>query len=266
MPTKKKPAKKPAKKQVKSPRPKQAAPKEEDLMLKMDSIPTGKLSKEAGVQPFLFGEADQILNALETELSEWKSTYERLDSGMERLVKKMEAAEERISGLSLAINATRRHAPMTDDPAPPTKESEDSKILGEKALIWEKIIRPEPPITERGGPKEKKMKDKEFRTPDIMATLDKVVKLGALLQPDFQDAKVIVANIIGPKNTVQSSITADLVSCPPCYTLLLTDYKGAAVYYHNMIMCEGRIQSIFRNNNEGFDIIRKSDKASKDPY
>lgn len=77
-------------------------------------------------QPFLFGEADQILNTLETELAEWKMIHERIDAGLEKLVKKIEAADERIESLELAINATRKHAPMKEDPGPPeqVKKSE----------------------------------------------------------------------------------------------------------------------------------------------
>ena len=70
-------------------------------------------------QPFLFGEADQILNALETELTGWKGVKDKLTKAVISIENKRDEACDRITILERAINATRKHAPMTEDPAPP---------------------------------------------------------------------------------------------------------------------------------------------------
>jgi len=191
------------------------------------------------VQPNLYGAADQILNTLETALAYWKKQYAKFMNKKEKAETQIDEALEIINDISLSIKGTVDHAPKSEDPAPPAPKKPA-------------------PATDL---------EKEFRKPDLMPTLDKVVKVGMLLQPDYQADKLIVEEIMGPKDTVQSSITFTLVSCPPCFTLLLSDpSKGTAVYVHNLIMCDERIQSIFLAEPKGFDIVAKVDKAGKDPY
>lgn len=79
---------------------------------------------DAPEQEFLFGEADMILNTLETELKEWQSRHSKILDAIDRCVIKKDEAVERIVQLSDAVAATRKHAPMKEDPAPPTKEEE----------------------------------------------------------------------------------------------------------------------------------------------
>ena len=93
-------------------------------------------------QPFLFGEADQILNALETELTQWRSTFEKLHEARLRIDLKIDSAIERIDGLSSAITATRKHAPMKEDPSPPVQAGKivDDLVADMKPGQEEKVL------------------------------------------------------------------------------------------------------------------------------
>ena len=280
MPTKKKPAKKPAKKQVKSPRPKQAAPKEEDLMLKMDSIPTGKLSKEAGVQPFLFGEADQILNALETELSEWKSTYERLDSGMERLIKKMEAAEERIEALSSAVEATRRHAPMTEDPSLPlaVKNVVEKVVqtISHPTEIPENQPEAETTTSRDEGAAENTISGVPsllFRTPT--QPIPELLFPGDIIITNWETGPYRIEEIGGPYNTVEGPPSEGIMSCPDHWSLKCSALdakrtkegklpKNYNYYYINLVLAVGnRFLSVFAASDDEIMLTAESVQKEK---
>lgn len=108
--------------------PRPGAPAPEEISLKGEWTKPPVIPTEE--QPFLFGEADQILNALDMELTTWRNTLEKLHEGKLKIEMKVEAALERIDALVSAVLATRKHAPMTEDPSP----SEEIKEKDEKAF------------------------------------------------------------------------------------------------------------------------------------
>jgi len=213
------------------------------------------------VQPNLYGAADQILNTLETALAYWKKQYTKFMNKKEKAEEQIDEALEIINDISLSIKGTVDQAPKLEDPAPPGPKIKPS-APAKKGLDPKKD-----PIVTDAGPETSTDTEKEFRKPQLMPTLDKCIKVGMLLQPNFQDDKLLVEEILGPKDTVQSSITFTLVECPPCYSLLLSDpSKGSAVYVHNLIMFDDMICSIFLADKAAYDIVGKPSKDGKDPY
>ncbi len=245
---------------------------EEDFLTEEDVIEDVKLVS----QLFLFGEADQILNALETQLKEKKDVYEKLDGRMERLVKRMEEVSDMISELRTAIDSTIKHAPKKEDPAVPDPIERKVQDIADKMSNDRLDDEKEEPVTktEKEEIAELESALEEFRTPDPDVKFTDIVKKGMLIRPSMMIALYAVDDIRGPMRAVSSNITREIVPCPDVYTIHCispdpaTSFKD--VYYHNLIIFGGKIRSVFKSYDDTYEIVGKPDKdgtaGGGDPY
>ena len=227
--------------------------KEEDLPKELKAL---EFMPPANEQPFLFGEADQILNALETELAAWKKTRGKLNDAHDKVEDKLLDARDRIMSLTSAIDATRKHAPMKEDPKPPEqiKETAD-KIVKEVSQVafgpgFDKVVdqithpteipedQPESKTTSSStapaeeAPTSSDQKEvakgaaerDEERTGDLAVafregtiSVPEVLFPGDIVETSWKSGPYKIESIVGP--FYAATVGDEEVPCPPHYTL-----------------------------------------------
>lgn len=274
----------------------QSEPKAGEITIEKE-INSDKLGAKAE-QPFLFGEADQILNALETELTTWKSTLEKLFDADGKLQTKMKSAAVRIESLEAAIKATRKHAPMKEDPAPPEKKKkiveishptsiseempvtttssdEPEKLQGIKGIDQETWPHGQPTAVAEGAAERDadlavKFREGTIPVPEVLFPGDKV-------KTSWNTGPYNIESIAGPFHA--ATIGDEEVPSPAHYSLQCSEVKTKRnkdgklpkdydYYYLNLVVAVGnRFLSVFEESKDEVYLQASApvSTATKDP-
>lgn len=158
-------------------------------------------------QGFIFGEADMILNALETEKSMLKKELDKCGKSIDRLEKKNTAIWDRLSKLEEAIVVARKHAPLAGDPSPPKKEK------GTEA----------PPP----GTVVKKEENKGLFREALGPTVPELVKPGDIINTSWGSGPFRIEEVQGPFNKARIPMgegePPEKIETPDYYTLKCSD-------------------------------------------
>ena len=261
-----------------------------------DKYPSHAGKKEE--QPFLFGEADQILNALETELSTWRNALEKLHEARGRIEDKMEVAADRIQILTNAIHATRKHAPMKEEPAPletkpepeTTTPSDDpapeALISSGEAKLEKELIEQQKETNKALAPgaaeRNKATEDLavKFRTPT--QPLPDLLFPGDILVTSWETGPYRVEKIAGPYKEVDDLQRGGMLPSPDHYSIQCSDVdakrnkdgrlaKNYAYSYLNMVIAvSNRFLSVYADSQDevvltGEGVDKKKDISKQEP-
>ncbi len=238
-------------------------------------------------QPFLFGEADQILNALETELTYWNGVFEKLDEAYDRTRLKMDTVKLRIDSLHSAIAATRKHAPMKEDPAPPKKEDEAAIVKEEATSLTDAVEKtktttpstdPAPEAPTSSAPAAKGAAERNKATEDLLVKfrnptqpLPDLLFPGDILVTSWETGPYRVEQISGPFHA--ATVGDEEVPSPDHYSIQCSDVdakrnkdgrlpKNYEYSYLNMVIAVGnRFLSVYADSSDEIFL-----KASGPPY
>lgn len=156
-------------------------------------------------QPYLFGEADMILNTLEMELKDWSDKLDKLYREEQRLEEKTSSVRQRMIQIKKAIEATAKHAPKQQDPAAPQKETEEERAQDKREE--EKLFR------EASGP----------GVPDL-------IKPGDIIHTSWGSGPFRVEEIEGPFTEARISSgeegKVETLKTPPYYRLKCSDVNA----------------------------------------
>lgn len=260
---------------------------------KKKEIIHGIMAPEKEEQPFLFGEADMILNTLETEKTEIESQIKLCLKSIDRLENKIGDLNVRHTHLSDAAEAARKHAPMKEEPAPPSEEPRRQKELEHveklEQLAKEEEKRKEEDEQKQTTEDDSKIEAPGLKTPDPDEHFGSNIEVGDTVKTNYNTGPFIVEEISGPYDKITFPGTLALVDSPPHYSLKMSEpdakrNKDGSLpknyqysYINDLIIKDGKIVNIFADNTDEVTIIAKPIKtnpllpdlpstASKDPY
>ncbi len=287
---------------------------QEELQEEMNEVQDDLNAKEAqpdkypshagkAEQPFLFGEADQILNALETELSQWQGTWSRYADSISKLQEKMHAARDRIEILSSAVEVTRKHATMKEDPTPPTKlepeiltPEQQGDITKGRAMDNDRLddkettpssTDPAPEAPTSSAPVAKGAAERNKATEDLLVKfrnptqpLPDLLFPGDILVTSWETGPYRVEQISGPFHA--ATVGDEEVPSPDHYSIQCSDVdakrnkdgrlpKNYAYSYLNMVIAVGnRFLSVYADSQDevvltGEGVDKKKDISKQEP-